>query len=153
MSACGVPELRLRSGRNMRSTATRHRGATIALAFVMGTSGCATVIHGTHQHVSIASQDPNAVIKVDGGTVVRPGDSVKLERRDDHEITAEAPGAKPVTTEVKSELSWGYTIVDCLLGLLLFPIGLVFPIVDFADGAIWNLNPTHLWLPAPAPKG
>jgi hypothetical protein len=123
-----------------------------ALALATGlvlAQGCATIIHGNHQTVDVSCDSPRAVLRVDGN-VVAPG-AVKMRRGEDHYVVAEEPGAPPVSTKVKNHLSWGYVIVDSLIAVFTFPFGLVAPILDVVNGAMWDLEPENVRLPAPAP--
>ena len=119
----------------------------LLVAAALGTSGCATVIRGTKQEVRVSSDSPRAVLRVDG-SVVDPG-PLDLARDEDHHVSAETPGARPVRSVVRHEVSWGFLAVDAVVAVVLFPIGLVAPIVDFADGAIYHLEPDSVGLPAP----
>jgi len=125
-----------------------------ATALALGQTGCATILHGTHDGIGvlgyIMSESPRAVVTVDGNAVGRG--PVALRRGEDHTVTAEEPGARPVTAEVKRHLSIGYAAVDAVIAVFTFPIGLIAPIVDLVDGAMWNLEPKHVRLPAPPPE-
>jgi hypothetical protein len=126
----------------------RHVSFLVVLASL---AGCATIFHGTQQDVSVTCDSPRATLRADG-SVVAPG-RVSLKRGDEHTITAEAPGTAPSEVVVKREVSWGWAILDGAVSIVFFPIGLVAPVVDLADGAFWDLVPEHVRVPAPGPAG
>lgn len=128
----------------------KHVASTLAFALAAAAPGCASIMHGTHQRVLVESDSPNAAVSVDG-SLVGPG-SVNMKRGEDHTVVAEEPGRAPVTSEVHHHLSWGYAAIDSLIAVFTFPIGLVAPIVDLVDGAMWNLEPDHVRLPAAPPE-
>ncbi len=120
----------------------------VASALALGPSGCATVVRGTHQEVAVTSDDPSTDIRVDGRTVCQG--PVPLRRGDDHFVTAEV-GGRTETVRLEGDLSAGYLIVDGVMAIALFPFGLVAPIMDLIDGALWDLEPDHVEFRAHAP--
>jgi hypothetical protein len=118
--------------------------AVLALAFA---PGCAAIIRGTHQDVTVDSAAPRAIVRADGA-IVTPG-VIELRRGRRHRITAELPGRVPVTTVIDRELSWGWLALDIGVSIVTFPFGLAAPIVDFATGAIYTLEPDRVELPPP----
>src|SRR5260370_27811043 len=100
----------------MRPT-RRHLVFALATALVLGQPGCATIIHGTHDLVDVSCDSPTAVLRADG-TIIAPGEAV-LKRNQDHALSADQPGARPVTTTVNHELSSAFALAVVLLALAL----------------------------------
>jgi hypothetical protein len=118
-----------------------------ALLGLVGSSGCATILRGTKQTVSVATRPDDAQIYADGNA--RESGTIALSRGDRHVVSAERPGYRPASTEVHRRLCLGWTTVDVLVAIFTFPFGLAAPIVDVATGAIWDLEPERVDLVLP----
>ena len=94
-------------------------------------SGCASLIHGTHQRIPISTDPPGATISVGGDTLITPVDA-SLARNRDYQVVANKPGYEQTTTELHSSMS-GLAFLD-----LIFIIPWA---VDLADGAAYTLDP------------
>ena len=99
--------------------------------------------------MDVHADSPHGALRADGA-LVSPG-PLELDRGSDHVLTLEEPGREPVSTNIERKISWGYLALDGLVAVITFPIGLIAPIVDFADGAIWNLEPEQITFPTPPP--
>ena len=110
------------------------------LVTVFLVTGCATVINGTKQKVSIASQPPGATVVVDhvpeGKTPLR----VKLKRKQTHLVRLERDGYKPYEVMLGRDTSdwvWGNIFVCC---------GLIGMGVDAMTGAFYTLEPGEIYM-------
>jgi len=115
------------------------RLAVVAAAFWLG--GCAFMVHGTRQTVSVATEPPGAAVTVSGQPVTSPG-QVSLLRNRDYQVVASWPGGRTATATVYSEFSW-MTVLNW--------IPVLGPTVDFVSGAAWELNPDVVTL-TPCPQ-
>jgi len=128
----------------------RTRAVSLFFLLASGTipaSGCATILRGTRERVHVTSESRNATVFVDGHAIV-PG-TIALDRDDDHDFVAKEPGKRSTHVKSRNRISWSYAIVDTLLAVVFFPVGLVAPILDLADGAMFHLDPSRVDLPAP----
>jgi hypothetical protein len=81
-------------------------GATL-LALILGLSGCATVVNGKTQEVTVSSDPLGAAILVDGVNVGTTPAAVNLTRADSHQVRIEKPGYVPYEmTTVTVESGW-----------------------------------------------
>ena len=119
---------------NIKLTATRV--ALIALSIVL-TSGCATIVKGTTQGVSISSDPPGADVNVDGAFVGQTPLSVEMERKRDHLVTIERSGYESRTVPVVKSVGgavWGNVLAGGLIGWG----------VDATSGAQYDLSPATI---------
>ncbi len=113
------------------------------VALVACAPGCATVVDGTEQPVTIQTNVPGATVRVDGQVVTRR--VVRLSRRHHHVVTAEKPGYVPAWILVDQTLSEKWMVVDGLM-ILAAGTGAIALAVDFDTGAIHDLEPSILTL-------
>lgn len=113
-------------------------GGLLALIIV----GCATIIKGTSQDISIKSNPSNAnvQIKTTGGveswTGVTPA-SVKLSKKKEYVVTIQLSGYKDATVQITQSFE-AWTIGNLLCG------GVIGIIIDAVDGAMWKLEPDQI---------
>ncbi len=113
--------------------------ASIVLLTVVG---CASIFTGTSQKVNIFSTPDNAnvVIKDLNGTVVFQGltpSEARLSRSSQYVVTVSLPGYQDAVTSINHNFNpvfLGNLICGGLLGM----------IIDFADGAVYDLTPNTL---------
>lgn len=105
------------------------RLAAVTAAFWLG--GCALMVHGTRQTVSVATAPPGATVTVSGRQISSPSE-VSLQRNRDYQVVATWPGGRTATATIYSEFSW-ITVYN------LVPV--VGQAVDFLTGAAWELDP------------
>jgi hypothetical protein len=99
-------------------------------------SGCATLIHGSHQTIPMTSDPPGAQLSIGGSQYITPAD-VSLARDQEYQAVVTKPGYETQTMEIHSSFS-AATLVD-----LIFIIPWA---VDLADGAAYSLEPESLEL-------
>ena len=110
--------------------------ALIALSLAWTTTGCATIVHGNRQTVTINSEPAGASVKIDGLKGKTPF-SASLARNNDYVVSIKKEGYKEEQVQITKSFS-GLSIIGNLFFLL---IGVV---IDFASGSAYNLNPTKI---------
>jgi hypothetical protein len=102
-------------------------------SFLLGTTGCATIVNGRNQDVPLASQPAGATVTVDGLRATTPG-TLTLKRDQDYKLvfTKEGFPERQATLEKK--------VSGWLAGNLLFG-GLIGLVVDFISGGAYKLSP------------
>ncbi|MFA6318396.1 MAG: hypothetical protein WC943_13385 [Elusimicrobiota bacterium] len=104
----------------------------VALAvLVCAASGCATIMHGTSQEVRVDSSPRGAECRSGNSSVVTPG-FLKLDRGAEHHVVCKLEGYRSSGLSVTPTHS-GWIFLNLL------PI--IGTIVDFVDGAAYNLHP------------
>lgn len=106
---------------------------------VLGTTlgGCATIVHGSRQNVSINSNPPGAAVYIDNGMALTTPSHVNLERKRDYIVTISKPGYQTQTIPLNSVLTaW-------LAGNIIFG-GIIGGGVDLLSGAAWTLTPENI---------
>jgi PEGA domain-containing protein len=98
--------------------------------------GCATIVHGTRQKVSVTTNPPGASVS-DGMTTLQTPATFNLERDRDYILTITKPGYDTETVRVTHVIS-GAVAGNILAG------GLIGWGVDAISGAQWRLEPETL---------
>jgi hypothetical protein len=122
-------------------------GVVALVAFVGGT-GCATIIKGTRQRVSIFASPAGAQVTVydDSGSVILSQQApctLKLKRGSgffsagEYRVQVEKPGYAPAIVTISGSVNAWYIVGNLFIGGL---IGWV--IVDPLCGGMWNLSPS-----------
>lgn len=106
----------------------------VVFAMLHQGTGCAVIINGTQQDVTISSNTPGTTIKVDG-VPINPG-KVRLQRDLNHTVVAEATGSESARRVVESRMNGGWLFLDFFLWGTVF--GLV---MDLVSGASCSLEP------------
>ena len=114
------------------------RAISILLALALGwtTSGCATIVHGNRQTVTINSEPDGATVKIDGLKGKTPF-SASLARNNDYVVSIKKKGYKEEQVQITKSFS-GLSIIGNILWLL---VGVI---IDFASGSAYNLSPTKV---------
>ena len=99
-------------------------------------SGCATIIHGTHQRVSIQTDPPGATARMAGMTCETPG-ALQVDRQSPTQVVIEKEGYKSKTVNLE-------TSVDPLLFLNCLCTSVVGIVVDLATGGGFSVEPEHI---------
>ena len=104
--------------------------------------GCATIIKGTSQDISIQSNPSGAkvTVKTTGGVEVWSGvtpASAKLSKKKEYVVTVQLNGYKDATVQVTQSFE-AWTIGNLFCGSV---IGLI---VDAVGGAMWKLEPDQI---------
>jgi len=107
------------------------------IAGILSLSGCASIVHGTNQKLTITSRPPHASVTVDGAPSGQAPVQVNLKRKQDHTIKLHLTGYQPATIHLKSSVS-GWVFGNIVFGSL---IGIV---IDAVDGAMYKLTPQQM---------
>lgn len=126
---------------------------SVAIALVVGlafmSQGCAIVVRGDRQDVSIRSQVPDTHVEVDGvalklSDVANAGSNcaagvIELDRNRVHEIRAQAPGYDPLVVIVYPAMSddWLFAEQCTMWPILWLPMA-----IDLNSGALNDLPET-----------
>jgi len=99
--------------------------------------GCATIMHGSSQDVSISSQPTGATVTIDNQPAGVTPVAAKLKRKDMHHIAIHMDGYQPfemVTTRKVSGWVWGNIVFGGLIGLA----------VDAMTGGLYEVRPEQI---------
>ena len=120
----------------MKYTTKLLRSAAM-LAAPLAAIACGSIIHGSSQDISIASQPTGATVSVDNQMLGRTPVVAKLKRKDKHVITVTLDGYQPfqlATTRGTSGWIWGNIVFGGLIGLA----------VDLSTGGAYQINPKQV---------
>lgn len=121
----------------MTHDASRRWAATGLVALSLLANGCASIIHGTRQNISISSQPTGANVFVDGAASGNAPMTILLKRKQDHLVRLELSGYQPYEMKLEHGFS-GWYLGNIVIG------GIIGLIVDAADGAMYKLTPKQL---------
>ncbi|MFH1846561.1 MAG: PEGA domain-containing protein [Candidatus Omnitrophota bacterium] len=107
----------------------------VGLVFFM--SGCATIMTGPVQKVSVTSAPSGAVATVDGGQAAVTPTIFTLERKSDHTIEIAKEGYRTATVALRHTLS-GATAGNLIVG------GIIGIAIDASSGAMYKLVPEQV---------
>jgi hypothetical protein len=111
--------------------------SALAVTLTLASSGCATIVQGTHEDVEIRTRPPKAQILIDGVPQGESPTKVSMDVSASHVVVIRAPGYKEQTIRTDRMLSGGFVAIDILLALI--PV-----IVDAATGAWYHIQPTPM---------
>ena len=120
--------------------------ALVAAATLVN-SGCATMLSGTEQQVTIRTDPPDAEVIIDGVTQGKGSATVDLSRGDLHKVRVEHPDHEPATVALDTEMN-----PKTWLNMLLLPLFWVGFGVDAATGEhAWSIDlpRDHKWRASP----
>ena len=95
--------------------------------------GCASIVHGTRQEVSISSNPSEAMVS-DGEVTIKTPGKINLKRNKDHILTITKPGYETESVRIVRVIS-GALAGNILAG------GVIGWGVDAVSGAQWRLEP------------
>jgi hypothetical protein len=106
----------------------------------LGTSACATIMHGTTQEVGFSSSPTNGTVTVDKVPIGTTPVVAKLKRGNNHVVAINLNGYAPyesTLTKGTSSWVWGNIIFGGFIGLG----------VDALTGGLYNLTPVQIQAP------
>lgn len=119
-------------------------------------SGCASLMHGDHQSVTLYTDPPEADVVFDERVHMTAPGKVSLNRKEDHTARIEKAGYEPVTVRIERGMSnWVYADGICLIFIYWCVTS------DRQEGGFWTFDDEiHVQLarqlavsqPAPAPS-
>lgn len=101
------------------------------------TAGCATIMHGTSQEISISSVPSGAEVIVNGQTHGLTPVVADLKRKDQHLIQIQLDGYQPFEIRLVRRTSgwvWGNIVLGGLIGLA----------VDAISGGLYKISPDEV---------
>jgi len=107
------------------------------VVLVIGLYGCASIIHGTKQGISISSIPSGATVTIDGQTKGSTPLMVDLSRKDRHLIKIELEGYDSYEMYLNRSVSgwvWGNIVFGGIPGL----------IIDAITGGLYKLSPDQI---------
>jgi len=104
--------------------------------------GCATIVKGRYQEVTINSNPPGASFEVDGLSGVTPA-AVPLERKlRQHTVTISKPGYETAQVQIGRDLN-PWTAGNVIWGLFGLPVGVG---IDLISGSAYKIDPDYVQL-------
>jgi predicted small secreted protein len=100
-------------------------------------TNCATIIHGSKQDVSFASNPSKAVVTIDNVEKGVTPVTLRLTRKDHHTIQINLDGYMPYETKLTRKVD-GWLAGNIVFG------GLIGLIVDAASGGMYKLTPDQI---------
>lgn len=100
-------------------------------------SGCATIVSGTTQKISVTSNPSDAIAKIDSNLSAKTPTVFTLERRSDHTLEVSKEGYKTTTVFLKRTFN-GMATGNILIG------GLIGTGIDAASGATNKIIPEKI---------
>lgn len=109
-------------------------GGLMAIVFFISSTGCATLINGTMQEVTVTSNPSEANVSVEGLQLKTPA-KVNVSRKSAHTMKFEKEGYEPKVEEIERYPSW-WNLIDALW-LILFFIPLL---TDLGSGGFYTFD-------------
>lgn len=118
--------------------ALKKRGFPILLMFaLLPLTGCATLIRGNTQEVSVSSQPSEAEVYVNGLARGKTPVMLRLDRDMSYHVELRHPDFGSSVFMVNRQLGTGWLVLDILCGLV--PV-----VVDASSGAWYSLEPDNV---------
>ena len=108
----------------------------IILPAMLMASGCASMIKGSSDNITVNSLEKGTVLYVDGAARGMDNAMINVKKGKPHHIRAEKEGCQPVSTETGESFD-----ATSLLGLLI-DAGIITITTDLISGAAWKIEPT-----------
>ena len=118
-------------------TFTPALAASLALACLLLLAGCASIMHGTTQQVSVASSPTGAQLSVNGMTMGTTPVIADLKRKDNPIIRVSLDGYQPFEMGLTRSVSgwvWGNIVFGGIPGLA----------IDAITGGLYKLSPEQV---------
>ena len=109
----------------------------LVVVIIVNTSGCATLMKGSHQPIGITSNPGGASVKVDGIDKGETPMAIKMKRSKAHTVQLDKAGYETFEAAISTRNSrwiWGNILIGGLIGL----------VVDLITGASNNLEPDNI---------
>lgn len=102
----------------------------LVILFCLIAQGCATIMSGTKQKVSIISHPSEAKISIDGKHVSGTPSFVILKRKKEYKLKVEKSGYVPYEALIKQSFNY-WSLGNLIVGVWFFP-------VDGVTGSMWK---------------
>jgi hypothetical protein len=110
----------------------------VALA-VLTFTGCATILHGSHQELNVRSAPSNVSVYMQGEKAGETPMTLHLKRNEHYILTLKKNGYEPI----KVHLHKNFKPLPAILGNI-FWSGIIGVVVDLATGAAYKLSPEQI---------
>ncbi|OGW16906.1 MAG: hypothetical protein A3G93_08860 [Nitrospinae bacterium RIFCSPLOWO2_12_FULL_45_22] len=100
-------------------------------------TGCATVVHGSRQSISINSSPSSATVTVNGHKASTPT-TLSLKRKKEYIVTVEKDGYEKGQAIIEQNFNGWSAILGNIIWLV---PGLI---IDYAVGGMWTLSPENV---------
>ena len=117
----------------------RSKSIAAASSLLLATmlAGCASIVSGTHQEVSVSSAPSGATVKVDNVASATTPATLTLSAKQSHQVLIELPGYKPYEVFLAQKTN------GRIFGNIFFG-GLIGIVIDMSDGAAYALTPNKI---------
>lgn len=118
-------------------TLTPALAASLALGSLLLLAGCASIMHGTTQQVSVASSPTGAQLSVNGMAMGTTPVIADLKRKDNHILRVSLDGYQPFEMGLTRSVSgwvWGNIVFGGIPGLA----------IDAITGGLYKLSPEQV---------
>ena len=105
-------------------------------------SGCATIVHGSHQEIEISSSPVGAKVRIDDTEVGTTPLSVKLQRSEDHIISVGIEGYEEAELKVTNHVT-GWVCGNLALIVVFAPVGIA---IDFISGGFFAFSVDQVYV-------
>lgn len=109
----------------------------VTIAFLLTQTGCASIVSGRQQDISVRSNPEGAAVEIDGMPVGKTPVTTEVKRKRRHQIKLTKEGYMEETRSTKRGFNWWF-IGNVLIG------GIIGIIVDFSTGAVYSVSPEEL---------
>ena len=109
----------------------------LAIVILCFQTGCASIVSGKEQDISIRSNPMGADVTIDGMPVGKTPVTTEVKRKRRHQIKVTKEGYIEETRVTKKGFNWWH-MGNILIG------GIIGIIVDFATGAVYSVDPDEI---------
>jgi len=110
----------------------------ILVLFIMCCPGCATIISGNQQEISVTSSPPGATVTCANGNIINTPGTVTLSTKKVHMLIATYPNCEPQQVMLRKKLNnWLFCDILWDFGIITIPI-------DLISGAACELAPKNV---------
>lgn len=118
---------------------TRSLAIVLPLVLALAT-GCGTLVYGTHEKIPVDSDPPGANVILDGESVGTTPLTVKLTRKENHQIRIEKDGYVPYEVLTVPTNNGGPVYMD-LVPALVFPPAILLIEGEYLTGSGYKIVP------------
>ncbi len=112
----------------------------LTISILFSQVGCASIISGKSQDISVRSNPLGAAVTVDGMSAGTTPLTTEVKRKRRHQIQVTKEGYVSETRATKKGFNWWFC-GNLILG------GIIGIIVDFATGAVYKVEPDEINVP------
>ncbi len=110
----------------------------LTILFLISQAGCASIVSGKTQDISIRSNPLGATVTIDGMSAGATPVTTDVKRKRRHNIKITKEGYVEETRATHKGFNWWYC------ANLIIPFGIIGLVVDVATGAIFTVSPDEV---------